>query len=364
MLALEVQYRVPALCAILCVLFLAGCGGGGSGSSAPGTPSTPSYSRDDARLADTNRALAQARTVARSLPNFGSVTQSTNRGVSGITTDAASTTFDGNNLTVAVSRQDGSTVRFNSATDALVTAPGTSPIPGHTSRGWGTLGYTNTSVTLGYAAVSWDNTDPTDYLAGGYWMHITGDLSTQRFTGAEIGAFIDGPELSGARSVPTLGTATYGGFSQGLYVSEHGSATDAPSGTVEVGEYRASLELTADFGSRTISGCIGCIGAVEVAGIAQTPNGEVFDFSNSIYARARLGTASINSGGTFRNSNVRVTIAGATASSTSGSWGGQFSNLPDSSGDPRLVAGTNGATWRGTDGTEVSFVGAFIGTTE
>ena len=46
---------------------------------------------------------------------------------------------------------------------------------------------------------------------------------------------------------------------------------------------------------------------------------------------------------------------------SSGTWGGKFSNVPDSIGDPRLVVGTNGGEFLEDDGSRGVFLGAFLG---
>ena len=48
-------------------------------------------------------------------------------------------------------------------------------------------------------------------------MHFEGDFTVPSVTGAEIGAFVDGPELSGSATLPSLGTASYSGPAAGLY---------------------------------------------------------------------------------------------------------------------------------------------------
>ena len=50
-----------------------------------------------------------------------------------------------------------------------------------------------------------------------------------------------------------------------------------------------------------------------------------------------------------------------TVTSTTGSWGGKFSNVQDAAGDPRLVAGTYGGRAVTSGGTESVFVGAYYG---
>ena len=222
------------------------------------------------------------------------------------------------------------------------------------------LDYTNTSVSLSATGVSWSNTDPTDYLAGGYWMHATGDFSSERITGMEIGAFVDGPELDGAASVPASGTATYNGSAAGLWAYQYGSNhANIPEGTIAIGDYLASATLTANFGANTISGCIGCTGPVLVSGVAETPDGQTFEDEGESYARVRLGPTPINSDGSFRNRNVSVEFLGRTVTSSSGSWGGKFSSIADGAGGPHLVAGTNGARWNESDGGEGVLTGAF-----
>ena len=360
---------IAALMAATSVAFLAACGGGsggggGSSISMP-VPTPPAPTVGDAQSADPGRVRAAGARAATSLPNFGSVTQSSNRGVSGITTDAASASFDGNNLQVTVRRQDGSSLAFNSATDTVedLTTDGQSPLFDHTARDWYLLNYTNTTVSVAYAAVSWDRTDPTDYLAGGYWMHLQGDFSAPRITGAEIGAFVDGPDLSGTPTMPVLGTASYQGGAQGLYAYEYGSGhVGVPRGSTEIGEYQGIAELTADFGANTISGCVGCSGGIRVVGTGATPDGYSEDFDTTVAARVRLGAATFGSSGTFTSRDIGVERAGRTVTSTNGSWGGRFSSIQDNAGDPRLVAGTTGAEWSESDGSRGVFIGAYFAT--
>ena len=69
------------------------------------TANTPSFGEgsisNEDRLGNTHQA-------ATTLPAFGSVTQSRNSNVSGITTDVAETTFTGDRFTLKVTREDGS----------------------------------------------------------------------------------------------------------------------------------------------------------------------------------------------------------------------------------------------------------------
>ena len=133
-----------------------------------------------------------------------------------------------------------------------------------------------------------------------------------RFTGAEIGAFTDGPEISGAPTLPDLGTATYGGRAAGLYA--YSSAAGA-----EIGEFETDARLTADFSANTISGCMGCNGGVFVTGVASDGSGQTRTFSDvHVPVRLRLGAASFGADGTFRNRSVTMERDEATVTSTSG----------------------------------------------
>ena len=354
---------IRALPIILSALALAACGGGGGGGGSSLTVPGFDPTLETAYTIDVDRALAQAMSVADSIPRFGSVTQSTNRGASGVTSDSASVSHDGTDLTVTITRQDSSTLTFHSGTDTIpgYSSTGVSPVPGHQYRDGYMLTYTGNSLSAAYALVSWNSPDPTDYLAGGYWMHITGDLGDQRISGFEVGAFADGPELDGAPALPAMGTATYTGPAGGLYTSRHGSGTEIPPGTIELGQYAAPATLSVDFAGNTISGCIGCGGLVDVEGIATMPDGESREFSSSVAARLEMGPTRIHSDGTFTGSDLTFTQEGATTAGTSGYWGGGFSTIQDAGGNPRLVAGTNSASVRMTNGSEGALVGAFLG---
>ena len=288
--------------------------------------------------------------VATSLPAFGSVTQSVNReGGSGISTDRASTTFDGDTFTLRVERQSG--------TDLVVTSDDPrvafgaieiSPLPDHTYLGDGLLvDYDTDETTLTYVAVSWDNDDPTDYLAGGYWLHFSGDVLGSNFRADDAGAFVDGPEIDIANrpTMPTQGSATYRGVTEGLYASH-----DASSGENEIGLFNGDMELTANFLAGTIGGCIGCGRGVYLN----------YEIAPSGY-RVRLGRTNIEANGVYRGTSVTLEHPTIRIASTSGRWGGMFSNQSNSEGEPRLTAGTVGGQATTDDGSEAVFVGAYYG---
>ena len=264
-------------------------------------------------------------------------------------------------MRLTVRREDGSSLSLNSATDAFDYQSFYSGIRGHTGRSYALLDYTDTTVSVSAIGVSWNNADPTDYLAGGYWMHLEGTADPLRITGVEVGAFVDGPELSSSPALPSIGTASYQGPAAGIYSTRYGSDTLAPVGSTEIGEFSATAELTADFGSMTISGCVGCTGTIETVGIFQNAaTGETFEVYDSSDTRVTLGSAPIETNGSFRVGQVSLTSPGVDVTSSSGSWGGQFSNISDAQGDPRLVAGTFGGEAGTSGGSEVVFVGAYV----
>ena len=323
----------------------------------PPGPSGPTFA--EVQAANPSVVLAAGREAAGNLPSFGSVTQSSSAGsVSGVTGDAVTTSFDGRNIRLTVRHTDEDRIVFNAATDRIVSENFDPIISGYTYRGDALLTYTDTSVSIAAIYTNWNNSDPTDYLAGGYWMHLEGRTDPLEITGAEIGAFVDGPEIS-RTALPRLGTATYRGTAGGLYAYALGDATGA-----EIGEFTADSMLMADFGAGpgTISGCIGCNGGIVVSGVAAGTNGQVQDFDDvRVPARLRLPQASLRSDGSFTRGGVILERDDETVTQTSGSWGGRFSNIPQA-GTPRLVAGTAAAEWTEADGSQGSLVGAWFGT--
>ena len=346
------------IAAVVAALMLTACGGSGGGSNSETqrpdpTPQPPRITASDVQQGSSARAAAAR--VATSAPAFGSVTQSANQdGVTGISTDRASTTFDGQTFTLRVDRRAGNDIHLSTAEDPTEGyLYDRSPIPGHDAGAEGyILDYKASETTLAYVGVSWLNSDPTDYLAGGYWLHVRGDVLGNGIVD-EGGAFVDGPELSlsSRPTMPVRGTATYSGYAEGLYASTYGFDFPEFRGETEIGLWYGGLQLTADFAARTIGGCVGCNAAERVH-----VNGYETDY------RLRLGAASFDSGGTFRSSSVTLESATVPISSSSGNWGGMFSNRLDGSGDPRLIAGTVGGEARTPGGSESAFVGAWYGT--
>ena len=333
---------------VLAALALAACGGGGGGGGPVSSSNTETLGVSVADVQNTASMVSAASQAGSSLPAYGSVTQSANRdGVSGVSTDRASTEFDGETFVLKVDRQSGTDLHLSSAEDYTVSYRyDRSPVPGHDSAADGyIIDYKPSETTIAYAAVSWLSSNTMDYGAFGYWLHASGDI-LGTYDIDEAGAFADGPEISMSNrpEMPVQGTASYSGYAEGLYASE--DATGA-----EIGGFSGDMALTADFAASTIGGCVGCNGGVSVNGVP------------SEYL-VRLGATPFESNGVYRGTSVTVEHPDIEFVSNSGAWGGMFSNVPDSSGDPRLVAGTLGGQASTADGSRAVFVGAYYATSQ
>lgn len=341
-----------ALAAAACVLFLAACGGGGGG----GSPSaqSPSLTRSGAQTIASGHALDAAQRAATAMPRFGSVTQSTGAG------DRASASLTaGPRLQVNIARGAGGTIALDTAAHAVSPGLTASPVTGRAAADSYLLRYDSSSFTLARVGAEWDP-GYGGWLAGGYWLHAMGDIPAGRITAAEAGAFMDGPEIRGTPSLPVTGTASYRGIAAGFYASQYGTdIPTVPSGSREVGEFDGVAALTTDFGARTIWGRISNIRA---SGVIAYPNGTAEGFNVTTDYQVQLAPAQVGSNGTFTSSGVTVSHPLVSISSR-GAWGGRFSTIDDSAGNPRLVAGTVGASGSAPGGSTASFVGGFYGVT-
>ena len=368
------------MCLLLVVGLAAGCGGGGGGAMTrlPDTPVMPPMADlntqtafqgtlDQAQAILTQVARTEdlvRRTNLHSGPVFGSVLQ-TRRSAGIAEASGVETTWSTvrNRFALTVTRAAGSPLTVDTTRDptGLIQeyTPETNPVTNRPAIE-GVSGRTQGSaVVLGAASIEWSRTDPTDYLAGGYWLYA--DASTND---AEIGAFIDGPAFDDvALTLPATGTATYDGRAGGVYIGVGGSDTSSP-GATEAGQYRGRVQLMADFGAEQISGRLYDISRFTVAG--REPNGQVYfldELAGTGY-EAHLNPVPIGSNGSFAGSGVHVTHPALTITASEGSWGGRFSNVADADGNPRAVAGTNSVMFETAGGTEAVLTGAFYGATE
>ena len=367
------RYLVAALAAALLGLTLAACSGGGGGSPTAPTAQTPA---EAALAADPGKTLQAAQRGADALPRFGSVTQSTNAGTDGVTTDRARAMVDGAGATVTVTRSGQSPLTIDTANavdSRKIDGEVGHSIPGaaRTYRSWTIQDIAERGATYAIIVTTSVDDDPGDWLARGYWLHIAGEnlvSSAPNVTHAEMGAFVDGPELrSPPEQLPTDMTARYEGSARGYYASRYGTAAARVAGVApgspETGRFAATATLTANFdgAGNTISGCIGCKGSFYL--FDDISDGAGADPTSTDY-QVRLGAAQIGSDGTFRAEDVTVysatlQAAGFGIESQSGSWGGKLSNIPVATGEPRLAAGTFGGRATYSDGTTSAYVGAF-----
>ena len=278
---------------------------------------------------------------------------------------ARTTSFDGETLRIAVPREDGGTERFSSARDEWFTWSWRPFLPNHVGRRWALRKLRTEGTSVTYAIVSWDNDDPTDYLAAGYWLWFPGaDDRRLRLEAAETAAFIDGPELdpTNPSRMPLSGTASYVGEAGGVYSYRYGSGWTRVDEPEFAEEFAGTINLTADFADGTVSGCIGCIGELEIRRAhlytlfgyrADQPLAQPTDYE------VHFGRTRIGADGAFENPEATVRHPGRVVAQSSGNWSGNFSSRPDANGNPRLVAGTAQAEFVEADGSEGSFNALF-----
>ena len=82
------------------------------------------------------------------------------------------TKFDGRVLDVEVTRENGRTIRLNTARDSAYSIPSPPLMPNHSGRSWTLFNAASDGATIVYALVAWDNDRQTDYLAAGWWLHF------------------------------------------------------------------------------------------------------------------------------------------------------------------------------------------------
>ena len=356
-----------AVCTLVTIttMVLAGCGGGGGGSSpmssnnmndTPTTPTTPTVmSLTESQLYGD---IAKYGEVANNGTNFGSITQSSN-GNNGISTDRVETVLKANGeLTVIV--RDGSgdvSLELDSSQHEIEDLNGTvwtsdSETPTGWSRNAWVLSKNDTNnVVLSVAYTLWENSDITNYLAGGYWIKANGTDVTEMGTFGDAGTgsvFSYYDEQNSPWQRPITGTATYLGDAEGAY-TEDGDA----------GVWWGELKLNANFATNSINGCVGC-SEVNDTGIYTYTT--IDDLKKDNYTRENLyislgGTNNINNDGSFNGTLELVNYdTNSPVSSSQGKWGGLFSENTGTTSTPAYAAGTLAGT-AGTTG----FIGVLAG---
>ena len=352
------------LVAFAFALSMTGCGGGGGGSA---SVSEDEVTRQIASFIPDIQRLAQRSDVA--IPQFGSVTQSVRSSTLSVTANASTDLRSADQLIFRVMRSDGTSFELDPADSNTVylTQPlqSLTGFAGRQTAAGDAVGVITGAESVGVVAgiVDWNSADPTDYFAGGYWIHIDADSSTQQITDLELGAFADGPEFRASPSLPQAGTAEFNGLARGVYISKYGTDGSLPDGTIEMGGYVGSVTLNANFVNSQISGLIDNI---QLSSINRVVDGTVQagPVTQSTEYQVHLDSPNIRQDGTFSGDGVRITHPSLVIGTTTGKWGGRFSDRSDSAGNPRAVAGTHAGTARTAGGTARTFLGAFLATTE
>ena len=277
------------------------------------------------------------------------------------------TTFEDGVLSIEARRQDGSprvlTTAKNVEFEWGVYLP-PPPIPGFVSREWLLSENRHDGRTLLYTAASWDDDNPADYLAVGWWLHYPLGAHIREFEAAERGVFIDGPELDLANppNLPVSGEATYVGGIGGPYAYRYGGGWGELQGEQQYVEFSARIGLTANFSDATVAGCIGCEGDIEVDALhlwpivtSRTPDPVAMPTDYEV----RFGPIPFQSNGTFETTTITVTHLERTVTRAEGSLSGQFSNVPDPDGHPRRVVGLSDVRFDEADGSSGSLMGIF-----
>lgn len=227
-----------------------------------------------------------------------------------------------------------------------------------------------TSRVQGSTFMNWNADNPTDYFAGGYWMHFDSMGAV-----TSLGAFVDAPEIDDATRnrayLPTSGTGSYTGVAEGRYagVLKAADRDDLDSDVSHVGVFTGDVNLTARWSRNnpTISGNITNIDLSYTASAADNADVVTIGWTEPSGYSIELGQATFDSfdsangpsefsGGTVTVSHDTLSLVG----DSSGAWGGQLSTIPSSAYIPRLALGTFGGTGETEAGSQTSFIGAFF----
>ncbi len=236
--------------------------------------------------------------------------------------------------------------------------------PNHSSREWLLAENHYDGKILLYALASWNDADPSDYLAAGWWLVYPPGAPYEAVDSAIRGVFIDGPELDPARppDLPLTGTANYVGSAGGLYTYLYGHDWGELAESSEYTEFAGPISLTADFDRNRLTGCMGCLGPIETAPGRhlfpvvpwQGPDPAASPADYEVHFAASFGAL-----GEFEDTAVTVTHPDRTITRTAGTWRGQFSSVPDVNGHPRRVVGSTDVHFAEADGSQGSFTGIF-----
>ena len=263
-----------------------------------------------------------------------------------------------------VEERDGRTYRINSEEHTVQSTPIPARIPGHVAQSWLMVRPEAEGTQMAYVIISWDDNDPTDYLAGGWWsVFPQNEEEVDLFTADALTYFVDGPEIDPANPpvLPATGTATYDGISSGLfqYLEAVGYARH-----YMFSEFLAPVQLTADFDAGIVRGCIGCTGEitageVHIASLLQSETAAATPRADPSGYELHFGPVGWREDGTVYQETMTVMHESRTITGSWGVFGAHFSNRPVETGEPRLTAGLYEANFREEDGSLGRFNGSF-----
>ncbi|MYB34214.1 MAG: hypothetical protein F4X92_03640 [Gammaproteobacteria bacterium] len=275
------------------------------------------------------------------------------------------TEFRGPWIRVFIEHEEGRELSVNSYDHVDMSVAEQSPVPNHEARRWWLTKVDETEGTSYVTAfVSWDGDNPEDYIMAGWWAQFDNEqppnLTYQNLTEYAI---IDGPEfdpeITPQLSIPTEGTAQYTGPAGGVYWYAPVATSD--EGYFILDGWEANVDMTVEFTSGTLKGCIGCTGDFTITdALIPASMGEV-EFDITDY-EMHLLTARYDESGLVENGIVEIRHPDLDLVSLPNSaWVSFFSHLPDVNDDPRLIGGFVQSDYNEKDGSEGGFFGSFAG---
>ena len=266
----------------------------------------------------------------------------------------AEATFNGTTTTLVVTSPDGSTATFGgtpiNSDQKIVEYSDVDQPPAFWSQGHSMTSAELTDTTIRFASVetSYAESDPTSYLTFGFWEEYGRDETQQSPT---FGTFVNGPEIATDNNFSwdtfVADTATYEGIASGIYAYH---IPDQPE-SEEFGLFQTDLTLELNLNNRTILGHAGRENGVQVMSGAET---------RTLPISVQINETEINSNGAFSSDDFTIVSTLVNVTNSTGSVSGRLSSTSNTNGQPRLAAGTVGATWTDEASGKGSLNGAWV----
>ena len=332
---------------ITIALFLSACGGGGSGgvgasSGSLGNGANPQTDVHDDAAKNRDDTVNATRNAVEASPKSGSVTQTN---VILINNRHASVVRNGDVYTVTVPTDGGSVALTTRDNFVNNDSKAIAELGNNEVETW-TLVKVNENIGTTVAFYATDGFG--EWASGGYWITVIEKQDDS--VGMEIGAFFDGPDVSGTPTLPTSGSAVYNGLAAGLYMI--GRTSNGRYVTYTLGDYEGKFKATASFsnsGTKLENAKI-----YDIQSVSNIWVGGLIDINGS---EIILGNAEDTNDENIYIGDVTSVKSPHNDYKTSGQWGSKFSTIVDKNGIPTYVGGTHGAYFN-----DHGFEGAFIGT--